>query len=203
MTARHPSEATLAAYAAGTLADALALVLATHLAQCPDCQGSLSVLEATGGALLEAIAPVPLASDALERVLSRTEEPPPPMPPMLNPDLPAPLNRVALGRWWPIGPGMRYRPLRTRGAVWGGLVLAQPNRSLPRHGHTGLELTCILAGAFADGDGIYRAGDLCEPESDHDIPPTVIGPVPCLCVIASEGMRLRGLLGWLQRMTGQ
>jgi hypothetical protein len=30
----------------------------------------------------------------------------------------------------------------------------------------------------------------------------VIGAEPCLCVIASEGMRLRGLLGWAQRLIG-
>jgi hypothetical protein len=31
----------------------------------------------------------------------------------------------------------------------------------------------------------------------------VTGTEPCLCIIASEGMRLRGLLGLAQRMMGQ
>jgi putative transcriptional regulator len=198
----HPSEATLAAYAAGTLPEALALVAATHLSRCDACRGSLTTLEATGGALLTDLAPVPLSVDALDRLLTRLDDPPPPPLPVLNPDLQAPLNRVAFGRWWPVGRGTRYRPFRTSGAAWGGLLLAHPGRSLPRHGHAGLELTCILSGAFADGSGEYHAGDLSEPVTDHDNPPVVIGAEPCVCVIASEGMRLRGLLGWAQRAIG-
>jgi putative transcriptional regulator len=202
MISHHPSEPTLLAYAAGTLPQALALVTATHIAQCPACQRARGTLEATGGAVLDELTPVPLTGDALDRLLARTEEPAPPPPPVLNPDLPAPLDRVLLGRWWPIGIGARYRPLRTAGSAWGGLVQAKPGWSLPRHGHAGLELTCILSGSFADGSGEYVAGDLSEPVTDHDRPPLVIGMEPCLCIIASEGMRLRGLLGLLQRMIG-
>jgi putative transcriptional regulator len=199
----HPSEATLAAYAAGTLPQALALVAGTHLARCRICRDGLATLEATGGALLEDLAPAPLSIEALNQVLGRLDEPPPAPPPLLNPDLPAPLDRVAFGRWWPVGLGTRYRPFAVSGAAWGGLLFAQPGRALPRHGHTVLELTCVLCGAFADGSGTYAEGDLSEPASDHDQPPVVIGSQACLCVIASEGMRLRGLLGWAQRVIGQ
>ena len=203
MIHHHPSETTLAAYATGTLREALAIVTAAHIAVCPACQAALMTLEATGGALLDGLTPVPLSDDALDRLLARANEPAPPPPPMLNPELPAPLNRVSFGRWWPVGFGVRYRPLRANGAAWGGLLLAHPGRSLPRHGHAGLELTCILSGSFTDGTGEYRAGDLSEPVTDHDVPPLVIGTEPCLCVTASEGMRLRGLLGFAQRMLGQ
>ena len=203
MIRHHPSETTLAAYAAGSLPEALAMVTATHLMHCPACQATLATLEATGGALLDELAPAALAGDALERVLARTSELPPTPPPILNLDLPAPLNRVPLGRWWPIGIGIRYRPLHANGNAWGGLLMAQPGRALPRHGHKGLELTCILSGSFADGSGTYLPGDLSEPITDHDQPPIVIGSQPCLCIIASEGMRLRGLLGFAQRVIGQ
>jgi putative transcriptional regulator len=203
MINHHASEPTLAAYAAGTLPEALAIVIATHIGHCAVCRQSLATLEATGGALLNELTPVPLAGDALDRLLARTGEPSPPPPPILHPDLPAPLNRVSLGRWWPVGFGVRYRPLRAAGSAWGGLILAEPNRSLPRHGHAGLELTCILSGSFADDSGIFRAGDLSEPITDHDQPPVVTGTEPCLCIIASEGMRLRGLLGLAQRIMGQ
>jgi putative transcriptional regulator len=202
MIYHHPSETTLMAYAAGTLPGALAVVTATHIGQCSDCRRALATLEATGGVLLDELTPVPLAGDALDRLLARADEPAPMPPPVLHPALPAPLNRVAFGRWWPIGPGVRYRPLRTADVAWGGLLLAMPKRSLPRHGHAGLELTCVLSGRFADGAGEYQAGDLSEPETDHDQPPVVIGAEPCLCIIASEGMRLRGALGWAQRVIG-
>ncbi len=202
MIQHHPTEQTLLAYATGSLPEALAIVTATHLAQCRLCRQALGTLEATGGAILDELAPVPLSGDALNRLLDRTDEPAPLPPPVLHPDLPAPLNRVALGRWWPVGIGVRYRPLQTAGAAWGGLILAQPGRSLPKHGHEGRELTCILSGSFADGHGHYQAGDLSEPLTDHDVPPMVTGGAPCLCIIASEGMRLRGLLGRVQRLIG-
>jgi putative transcriptional regulator len=160
-------------------------------------------LEATGGAVLDALEPVPLSGDALTRLLGRTDEPARAVPPVLHPSLPAPLNRVELGAWWTVGFGIRYRPLRTSGVAWGGLILAQPGRSFPRHGHLGRELTCILSGSFADGTGQYVAGDLSEPPVDHDEPPRVVGYEPCLCIIASEGMRLRGVLGGLQRLIGR
>lgn len=203
MINHHPSEPTLLGYATGSLPEALALVTATHLGSCAACRRALATLEATGGALLDELDPVPLTGDALDHLLSRVDEPGRAPPMVLNPDLPAPLNHVPLGRWWPIGIGVRYRPLQVAPGAWGGLVLAQPHRALPRHGHKGLELTCILSGSFADGGGEYVAGDLSEPSADHDQPPLVIGNEPCLCVIASEGMRLRGLLGLTQRLIGQ
>ncbi len=203
MINHHPTEPTLVAYAAGMLPQALAIVTATHIGLCGNCQRSLTTLEAIGGVLLEELNPISLACDALNCVLARLDDPQPIAPPILNPELPAPLDRIALGRWWPIGIGMRYRPLHVAGAAWGGLVLGQPGHSLPRHAHEGLELTCILSGTFVDGAGEYRAGDLSEPIMDHDWPPRVIGNESCLCIIASEGMRLHGLLGFGQRVIGQ
>ena len=202
MISHHPSEATLVRYAAGALPEALAIVTATHLGFCAHCRQILTTLEATGGVLLDELPPVSLKDNALEQLLSQLDQPPPAEPPVLHPELPPPLHKVMLGRWWPIGFGVRWRPLRLSGTAWGGLVLAQPGRSLPRHGHDGLELTCVLSGAFADETGHYLPGDLEEPDIDHDQPPATVGTVPCLCVIASEGMRLRGVLGWAQRMAG-
>jgi len=204
LISHHPTEPTLLAYAAGSLPQALALVAATHLGQCAMCRRSLAALEATGGALLDDLPPAPLSAGALDRLLALAdEEPAPSVPPILHPELPAPLNRVKLGGWWPVGVGARYRPLRVTGTAWGGLIMAQPGRALPRHGHLGRELTCILSGGFADGAGTYAAGDVCEPMADHHQPPRVIGSEPCLCIIASEGMRLRGWLGLVQRIIGR
>nr|WP_294512229.1 ChrR family anti-sigma-E factor [uncultured Rhodopila sp.] len=202
MISHHPSETTLLAYAAGSLPEALAIVAATHIGGCSACRHRLEGLEAVGGVLLDALPPSALSDDALDRLLARADEPAPALPPVVNAGLPPPLDRVPLGRWWPIGVGARWRPVQAEGAAWGGLILVQPGRALPRHGHDGLELTCVLKGAFSDGSGRYGPGDLSEPQADHDHPPVAAAGEPCLCVIASEGMRLRGLLGWGQRMFG-
>ena len=171
-------------------------------AHVPCCRHETETLEAAGGILLDSLLPADVAEDALDRLLARTHEPLPAPPPVLNAGLPPPLDRVSLGRWWPIGIGARWRPLQAGGTAWGGLVLVQPGRALPRHGHEGLELTCVVKGAFSDGFGRYEPGDLSEPRQDHDQPPLAEGDEACLCVIASEGMRLRGLLGWGQRIIG-
>lgn len=203
MISHHPTEATLLDYAAGTLPQALAIVAATHLSCCAACRETLAALEATAGVMLEEIDPIAVGDDALAQLLARVDSPVPAAPPVLHPDLPPPLNRVPMGRWWPIGIGVRWRPLKTVGRAWAGLILAQPGRTLPSHGHAGQELTCVLSGAFADASGEYRQGDLADPDFDHDQAPAVLGSEPCLCVLGSEGMRLHGFLGLAQRMIGR
>ena len=181
------------------MSEGLAIVLATHLMQCSQCQRTLAEFEAIGGALLDTLPPVPLASGALDQLFDRPEQQ---TCPVLNAALPPPLDRVPMRKWWPIGNGLRWRPLRVGGIAWAGLILAQPGRVFPRHGHSGIEFTCVLSGAFADGGYVYAAGDLDEPDANHDHPPMVVSAEPCLCVIASEGMRLRGVLGRAQRLFG-
>jgi putative transcriptional regulator len=50
----HPDPATLMAYAAGSLAEPLAAVVAAHAARCPDCRADLDDLDLLGGMLLTA-----------------------------------------------------------------------------------------------------------------------------------------------------
>ncbi len=51
----HPGEEILLAYASGDLAEPLALVVATHLALCPECRTAVDRLEILGGVLLERV----------------------------------------------------------------------------------------------------------------------------------------------------
>jgi putative transcriptional regulator len=204
MIAHHPSEATLTAYAAGSLPEGLALVVATHLVSCPVCQHLTRTLEAVGGVLLEDLPPSPMAADALALALARNERPVPARVPWPDePGLPPPLSRCLYGSWWRVGAGIRWRPLRVGGRAWAGLLQVAPGRSLPRHGHDGHELTCVLQGSFNDATGRYLVGDVAEPDGDDDHQPRVDSRDPCLCVIASEGLRLRGVLGLAQRLLGR
>jgi putative transcriptional regulator len=199
----HPSEATITSYATGSLPEGLALVVATHLFACPVCRRLNQTLEAVGGVMLEDLPPASMAPDALALVLARSERPVPARKPLrTEPGLPPPLNHCSFGPWWPVGAGIRWRPLRVGGSAWAGLLQVAPGRALPQHGHDGLELTCVLQGSFSDATGQYRAGDVAEPDGD-DHQPRVDSPDTCLCVIASEGMRLRGLLGLAQRLLGR
>jgi anti-sigma factor ChrR (cupin superfamily) len=62
----------------------------------------------------------------------------------------------------------------------------------------------VLAGSFIDSSGEYSVGDISDPEaSEHaEVAIMVTGSEPCLCVLASEGMHLRGILGLMQRIVG-
>jgi putative transcriptional regulator len=200
----HPSEAMMTAYAAGSLSEGIGLVVATHLSACPACRRLNQMLEAVGGVMLEDLPPAAMSPDGLALVLARGERPiVPPIAPRIEPGLPPPLNRCSFGPWWRVAPGIRWRPLRVRGSAWAGLLQVAPGRALPKHGHDGPELTCVLHGSFSDVTGRYLAGDVAEPELNDDHQPRVDGTETCLCVIASEGMRLRGLLGLAQRLLGR
>ncbi len=199
----HPSDTTLASYAAGTLPEALAMVTATHLSFCPVCRDGVTMAEAVGGSVLDDLPPVAMSDDALARVLARGDLPQVSVVTAVREaGLPAPLKYCNFGRSRLVAPGLRWRPMRTNGRAWGGLLVAQPGRLFPRHEHIGLELTCVLQGSFIDANGHYGAGDLAEPEGDHDPPPRIDSDEPCVCVIATEGFRLGGAFGLLQRMIG-
>lgn len=150
--------------------------------------------------MIEAQEPATLRKDALQQMLARLNQPVVPPPPVLNPDLPPPLNRVRFGRSWPIGPGFRWRPIRTTGAAWGGLLLVQPGRTVQSHGHVGQELTCVLSGAFTDSTRTFGVGDIADQLGEHHAPLRVVGTQACLCILATRGLRLRGWPGRVQHM---
>lgn len=204
MITHHPNEATLASYAAGTLSAGMAIVVATHLTFCPSCLAIAVLAESVGGALLDELPPVSMAPGSLDRVLARTEMPAPrPSPlPVREPGLPPPLNRCTFGAWRHLTFGMRVRPLMTADRCWAGLVEGAAGRTLPAHAHKGAEFTCVLSGAFSDQIGHYGPGDLVEVDAGIEHQPVTDSTGPCLCIIATEGIRLHGALGLAQRVLG-
>ncbi|MBU6426333.1 MAG: transcriptional regulator, partial [Rhodospirillales bacterium] len=121
MISHHPSPETLLAHATGTLAAGHAVVVAAHVQGCAQCQAEQARLEAVGGAMLEGLAPEPLAAEAFARVLARLDDPVPEPPPPprradlalpLGPDLPAALHGAEIGNWFWIGRGLRYSRVR-------------------------------------------------------------------------------------------
>lgn len=196
----HPTEATLVSYAGGALPEAMGLVVATHLFGCPACRHVKAMAEAVAGSFLDNFPPTAMDDDALALVLARTEgRVAPAVPIPRSPGLPPPLDVCTFGPWRRIGLGLRWRPLATGGSILAGLLEGMPGKVLPTHTHTGMELTCVIVGSFTDHDGHYRAGDLAEVEGTHEHRPTIDGDGPCLCFIATEGVRFRGLLGFAQR----
>ena len=174
----HPSDATLAAYAAGTLDEARGLVVATHLTLCGACRSAVHGFEETAGALLEAAEPGELSSGALQRAMAALgplDIIAPAVPAAGASDLPAPLSRYAIGPWRWIGRGVQWRPVDVASddGVRVFMLKAKPGTKLPRHRHTGTEWTCVFQGAFSHDLGRYGPGDFDEADESVEHNPTV------------------------------
>ena len=203
--ARHTvSDERLLAYAAGALSPPEAVVVAAHLSFRPRTAAFAHRLQAVGGQLLSEIEPEPMTEDALARVLARAEvdtgatEAPLPLNDM--PQLPEPLRRFPLGPWRWMGPGVRVRDVQgpRDGDCRVILLEIKPGCTTPRHTHGGVELTCVLTGAYATETERFDVGDL--EEADHQTlhQPRVVSEEPCLCVAALDGQIQ--LDGWLGRL---
>lgn len=197
---RHPSEAILAAYAAGSLTEGLALVTATHLSLCASCRRAAAAIEAIGGAVFEALPEEPMREDALAHALARIERPDPASPAETGLSAPPnglaelsatpePLRHYLGGRGWrgwvPGLAAMRIMPRdKEGGSVF--LVRVSPGMSLAHHGHAGRELSLILSGAYCDEFGRFGPGDLAEIDESMSHRPVAEAGGPCICVIATE-----------------
>ncbi len=205
MTQFHPDQFLLNDYAAGSLAGAVALPIAVHLEYCPRCRGESRQLEALGAQLFDELDPVPVAEDALERVMRRLEGKTPlvastsgrkvldGLPRVLRTLVPEGLDALA---WKRMG-SLRTSRLRFGDAVRevalhqitaGGKVL--------EHGHSGTEITVVLSGRFSDQDGLYERGDFLVRGPDDVHRPVAAEDSDCLCLAVLDGpIRFGGLLG--------
>ena len=201
---RNPSEERLLAYAAGTLSPPDAVVLAAHLALRPANNAWVRRLQALGGEFLEEAQPSALSQGALARAMARIEtdagevRTTPPLNDM--PELPEPLRNYALGPWRWIGPGIRARDVHAPrdGDCRVILLKIDPGRETPRHTHGGVELTCVLSGAYATETTRFDVGDLEEADEEVLHRPRVVSDEPCLCVVALDGQIQPD--GWLGRL---
>jgi putative transcriptional regulator len=199
----HPSDLTVARLAAGTLGAGPQLVVATHLSGCPQCRGRLRSFEAVGGAMLDGASPALLSPDAFTRALSRldaTDQRADPVPRVLHPDLPPPLNEYDIGPWRSVRPGFRWRRLTLPESPKANVIMLKvaAGQSVPHHGHSGTEYTQVLVGSFTDSLGQYCAGDCIEMDEEVNHRPVVDEDGECVCLAAVVG-RLR-LSGWIGRL---
>lgn len=69
----HPPDDTVLRYANGTLPEAPAIVVATHLSFCADCRLRMQTYEMLGGSMLDAVPPATLSADALSATLAKLD----------------------------------------------------------------------------------------------------------------------------------
>jgi putative transcriptional regulator len=64
------------------------------------------------------------------------------------------------------------------------------------HTHTGIEMTCVLSGAFTQDGSRYGPGDFDLGDETIDHQPVVDPGQDCVCLVAMQGdLRLHGLIG--------
>jgi putative transcriptional regulator len=193
----HLDEATILAYAAGTLDEALSVVAASHIAWCPHCRTAVRQAEALGGEILTGLEPANVSDDCRARTLGLLDQatlhrfPAAPKPAH---GLPAPLGRL-LGasslqdvKWRKKAPGLAMFDIKlssaARGHVW--LMRIGPGKAMPEHGHGGEEMTMILSGAYRDVFGRFAKGDIADLDEEIEHRPIVEAKEPCICLVATE-----------------
>lgn len=210
MIMHHPGDDLLVAYAAGSLDEGLALMVATHMALCPACRHRVTEAESMGGALIEDMAPEGLSDGALSAILARLDEPEPPPPPKpVEPAatcdartlrvVPQPLRSYLGGSldalpWRSLGPTVKSVELPTSGAK-ARLFRIKPGAAMPQHSHNGAEYTLVLAGGFSDEVGSFARGDVACADQSLLHQPVADPGEPCLCLAVTDApLRFTGLV---------
>jgi putative transcriptional regulator len=209
--AHHPSEETLVDYVAGALDEGNSLVVAAHIARCPECQDALRELRIVAGAILETCGRETVSPGLRGACLASLDAVEPERVPHLHAGadqtaaplatrLRDPLSLYRHGSWRRIGPGVRRCDIHVsadRGTrVF--LLKADAGTHLPEHQHTGTEWTCVLSGAFRHDLGHFGPGDFDEADASIEHTPIVEPGEECVCLVALNGSI--ELTGWFGRL---
>jgi putative transcriptional regulator len=204
----HIDQATLLAFSAGTLNEALSAVVSAHVHGCHECAADVERMDLVGATLLASM-PVPMqpAREMAELAL-----------PAAHPHglkvandrstaeacvVPTPI-RSHFGidnstiRWKQLAPGVWHHRFKLSGRNSGDLRLLKiaPGYRMLEHGHGGTELTLVLEGAYSDATGEYLRGDIQEVAEEIEHCPIADRVTGCICLIASEEpARFRGVIG--------
>ena len=202
----HLSDDLLWSYAAGSLDEPSSILIATHLALCPKCRGIVAKAEQVGGELFDDVSPVEMQGGALDAVMARLDdvddtvtEPSVTQPVAQYDDairLPQPLKDYVSGSvqslpWRWLGPGVHYAAIapHAKGPKVGLLRIA-PGTKVPMHGHSGHEMTMVLAGGYSDDTGHFMRGDVEAADDEMVHQPVADAGEDCVCLVVTEGQLL-------------
>lgn len=200
-------------YAAGTAPEPVSLLVASHLALSPAARKAYACVEAVGGAMLDAIEPAALSTQALDATLARLDAPtgravrPAPGAAAQDGDavLPEPLrHRLRRGLsdlpWKPLAPGIGHAEIPCADARGYRLRLlrAKPGAALPMHTHSGAELALVIDGGYSDEFGHFVRGDVEASDGSVQHNPVADPDGDCIVLVVDQGPAK--LTGWLGRL---
>lgn len=200
----HLTDELILAYSAGSLPEAVNLIVASHVSLCDTCRAAVEGCDALGGALLDQADTVAVDEDCLAATLARIKEAPAPAPARKrDPIAPVPLLDYLGGgldavKWRPVGMGVKQAVLETSPEATARLLYIPAGTAVPDHGHNGLELTLVLKGAFEDAEGRFARGDIEVADSEVDHMPVADISEDCICLAVTDApLRFKG---WLPRL---
>ncbi len=195
----HIPDPMMAAYAAGTLPHAFAVVVASHVSLCTQCRAALEAHQNVGGIVLEDTRTVALSSSLKDDILSQLDAPFTPAPVYERSGvLPGPVMEAMKGRaprWKKLGMGVRQDILTADETGSVRLLHIPPGQAVPDHSHNGLEMTLVLQGSFSDETGHFGVGDVEIADETLEHTPTADEGEACICLAATDAsLRFRSLV---------
>jgi putative transcriptional regulator len=195
--AHHLDHSTILAYAAGTLDESIGLVVASHLAWCPQCRAAVRAAEALGGELMEQLPDAAVSDGCRARTMAMLDGATLhrfPAPPVADAAVPGPLARLLPVAnldelpWKKKAPGVAIYDVKLSPTAKGQVKLLRigPGRAVPEHGHGGEEVTLILSGAYRDHMGRFGRGDVADLDEDIEHKPMAEAGGDCICLVAIE-----------------
>lgn len=214
----HPDEATIVAYASGTLDEAFAVLVSCHLESCSECRDRLATANSVGGAALaDMVETIEPDAGSFGRLLERISISQPEegvgtrpeneskapkqksTPRALHSYIDSDLEEID---WRKVGPGIWQKPIQLSENANSSLRLLRIKKGckVPEHGHNGQELTLILQGAYQDEIGHFGAGDVADLDEDIEHQPIVVSDEDCICLAATEApTRFKGIASRLMQ----
>jgi putative transcriptional regulator len=185
-----PAEALLAAYAAGTLSEPFAVLVAAHLQ-----------MKAIGQALRTYGEQVPDREPwPRDRVVGVEE---------ISTFMPLALRyfvsrHLDIFEWRAFLPGIRRCPVTCNARGDASFLRCRPGSAIPSHTHQGREAILVLQGGFSDEGGHYGLGDIAVSDGSIDHRPVADRTIECIIFIALEApVQLTGRFGsFIQRLFG-
>ncbi|MEQ8965761.1 MAG: ChrR family anti-sigma-E factor [Azospirillaceae bacterium] len=117
--------------------------------------------------------------------------------------VPAPLRGYIGGDlesqpWRPVMRGLDELPIAIDGVATVKLLRIRGGTAMPRHTHSGTEMTLVLEGGFSDERGHFLRGDVAVTDAAVDHRPVADPGEDCYCLTVTDApLRLTGPIGRL------
>lgn len=209
----HPTQALLKQYVEGELPASVAVIVASHVEMCSECQSSVASLSeqvATEAFELETDSNDFVSSeeimsadmfsgqqddqdfDMLAEIMDLPADEQviiPECPAELDIageqiTLPRAINSIAMAEWKGIGKISRARLNLDDDERRMSLLHIDKGGAVPAHTHKGFEITLLLQGSFSDEMGEYQRGDFIWLDGEHTHNP--VSEQGCVCLTVSS-----------------